>query len=78
VLVGGGSLLRDLEARFREEIALPVTRAQRPLEAVALGAGYLLDHPSLIGRFQVSEEIPPWEFETEVDYTLAVQDLKSL
>jgi rod shape-determining protein MreB len=78
VLVGGGSLLRDLEARFREEIALPVTRAQRPLEAVALGAGYLLDHPSLIDRFQVSEEIPPWEFETEVDYTLAVQEVESL
>jgi len=78
VLVGGGSLLRDLEERFRDEIALPVALAERPLEAVALGAGYLLDHPSLLDRFQVSDEIPSWEFETEVEYTLAVQEVESV
>jgi rod shape-determining protein MreB len=78
VLVGGGSLLPGLETRFRDEIALPVTRARRPLEAVALGAGYLLEHPSSLARFQVSNEIPSWGFETEVDYTLAVQEVESV
>ncbi|MBI3948899.1 MAG: rod shape-determining protein [Acidobacteria bacterium] len=77
VLAGGGSLLRGLEERFRNEIALPVTRAERPLEAVVLGAGYLLDHPSLIDRFQISDEIPSWSLETEIDYTLAMQEVES-
>ena len=51
--------------------------AERPLEAVALGAGYLLDHPALLERFQVKEDIPTWEFETAVDYTLAAREVDS-
>jgi len=43
-----------------------------------LGAGYLLDHPSLLDRFQVSDEIPSWGFETEIEYTLAVQEVESV
>lgn len=78
ILVGGGSLLPGLEARFRDEIALPATRAERPLEAVVLGAGYLLEHPSSLTRFQVSDEIPSWGLETEVDYTLTVQEMESI
>jgi rod shape-determining protein MreB len=77
VLAGGGSLLRELEERIRNEMRLPVIRAEHPLEAVAIGAGYLLDHPSLIDRFQVSDEIPSWGLETEVDYTLAIQEVES-
>lgn len=65
VLTGGGSLLRELDTRFRQEFLLPVVRAECPVEAVVLGAAYLLDHPALLERFQVSEKIPSWELETE-------------
>ncbi|MBI3951102.1 MAG: rod shape-determining protein [Acidobacteria bacterium] len=68
LLVGGGSLLRNLDVRLSHEINLLVMRAERPLEAVALGVGYLLDHPSWLDRLQVSNNVPSWEFETEVDH----------
>jgi rod shape-determining protein MreB len=74
ILTGGGSLLREMDTRFREEFLLPVMRAERPLEAVVLGAGYLLDHPSLLERFQVNDRIPAWQFESALDYTLEAQE----
>ncbi len=77
ILTGGGSLLRNLDARLRGEIALPVTAAEHPLEAVVMGAGYLLDQPALLDRFQVSDEIPSWGLETDIDYTLAMQEVES-
>lgn len=77
-LAGGGSLLREMDTRFRQEFRLPVTRAERPLEAVALGAGKLLDMPAMIERFEIREDIPTWELETALDYTLAGQASEGL
>jgi len=48
VLAGGGALLRNLEVLLREETGLPVTLADDPLTAVVMGAGKVLDEPSLL------------------------------
>ncbi len=37
VLTGGGSMLRNLDKRLREETGLPVTNAEDPLSSVVLG-----------------------------------------
>jgi len=39
MLAGGGALLRGLDERLRHETGMPVTIADRPLDAVALGSG---------------------------------------
>jgi rod shape-determining protein MreB len=39
MLVGGGSLLRDLDVLLREETKLPILRSEDPFTAVAHGAG---------------------------------------
>ncbi|MFC7593296.1 rod shape-determining protein [Nonomuraea antimicrobica] len=52
VLVGGGALLRGLGHRLREALCMPVRRAERPLEAVALGLGRCVDELGLIGRIR--------------------------
>ncbi len=64
ILAGGGSMLRELDTLFRQEFRLPVNRAERPLEAVALGAGKLLDLTNILARFEVREDIPAWELDT--------------
>jgi rod shape-determining protein MreB len=43
VLVGGGALLRGLDELLRRETGLPATVAERPLTAVAHGAGLALE-----------------------------------
>ncbi len=43
VLVGGGALLRGLDKLLTEETGLPVTVAEDPLSAVALGTGRILE-----------------------------------
>ena len=48
VLVGGGSLLRDLDVLLRESTGLPVMLAENPLTAVAMGTGRTLDEISLL------------------------------
>jgi rod shape-determining protein MreB len=48
VLAGGGALLRNLEVLLRKETGLPVTLADDPLTAVVMGAGKVLDEPSLL------------------------------
>jgi rod shape-determining protein MreB len=48
VLVGGGSLLRNLDVLLRETTGLPVMLAEDPLTAVALGTGRTLDEPNLL------------------------------
>ena len=48
VLAGGGALLRGLDVLLREETGLPVTLADDPLTAVVMGAGKVLDEPSLL------------------------------
>ena len=48
VLTGGGSMLRNLDKRLREETGLPLAMAEEPLTSVVLGAGRMLaDFPLL-------------------------------
>ncbi len=46
VLVGGGSLLANLDFRLREATGLAVIRAEDPLGAVVMGAGRVLEDPA--------------------------------
>jgi rod shape-determining protein MreB len=48
VLVGGGSLLRNLDVLLREATGLPVMLAEEPLTAVAIGTGRTLDELPLL------------------------------
>jgi rod shape-determining protein MreB len=43
ILTGGGSLLRGMDIRLREETSLPVTLADDPLTCVVRGTGMVLD-----------------------------------
>ena len=48
MLVGGGSLLRDLDVVLRQETKLPILRSEDPFTAVVHGAGKALDNISLL------------------------------
>ncbi|MFP8882175.1 MAG: rod shape-determining protein [Myxococcota bacterium] len=48
VLVGGGSLLRNLDVLLRESTGLPVMLAEDPLTAVAIGTGRTLEELPLL------------------------------
>jgi rod shape-determining protein MreB len=48
VLVGGGSLLSNLDILLRETTGLPVMRAEDPLTAVVMGTGHCLEEPQLL------------------------------
>jgi rod shape-determining protein MreB len=48
VLVGGGSLLSNLDVLLRESTGLPVMLAEDPLTAVAIGTGRTLDEIPLL------------------------------
>jgi rod shape-determining protein MreB len=50
VLSGGGSLLRNLDKRLREETGLPVTLAGDPLSCVALGTGKMIHDFDLLRK----------------------------
>jgi rod shape-determining protein MreB len=50
VLAGGGSLLRGLAEKLREEVGLPVQIADSPLTCVAEGAGRSLDELETLDR----------------------------
>jgi rod shape-determining protein MreB len=54
VLSGGGSLLRNLDKRLREETNLPVTLADDPLSSVVLGTGAMLTDFSLLRKASLS------------------------
>jgi len=48
MLVGGGSLLRNLDHLLRQETKLPILRGEDPFTAVATGAGKLLQNLGLL------------------------------
>jgi rod shape-determining protein MreB len=50
VLAGGGSLLRGLDQKLRDEVGLPVQVADSPLTCVAEGAGRSLDELETLDR----------------------------
>jgi len=50
VLTGGGSLLRNLDKRLREETGLPVSIADDPLTSVVMGTGKMLTDFDLLRR----------------------------
>ena len=53
VLTGGGSLLRNLDKRLRENTGLPVAMAEDPLSSVALGAGKMLSDFALLRKLSI-------------------------
>ena len=53
VLTGGGSLLRNLDKRLREETGLPVAMAEDPLSTVVLGAGKMLSNFELLRKISL-------------------------
>jgi rod shape-determining protein MreB and related proteins len=53
VLTGGGSLLRNIDKRIREETKLPVFIAEDPLITVVLGAGMMLDNLDLLKKISL-------------------------
>jgi len=52
-LCGGGSLLRHLDRRLREETRLPVQLVEDPLSSVVLGAGKMLSDERLLKTLSV-------------------------
>jgi len=55
VLTGGGSMLKNLDKRIREETGLPVTLANDPLSSVVLGTGKMLSDFSLLRKISIPE-----------------------
>jgi len=53
VMTGGGSLLRNLDKRLREETGLPVAMAEDPLSSVVLGAGKMLSDFNLLRKISI-------------------------
>jgi rod shape-determining protein MreB len=48
VLTGGGSLLKNLDVRLREETKIPISLTEDPLSDVVLGSGKALDNLSIL------------------------------
>ena len=59
VLTGGGSLLKGMDTRFREETNLPIITVDDPLTSVVLGVGKILDELDLLARFQSCRSAVP-------------------
>ncbi len=53
VLAGGGSMLRGLDLRLREEVNLPIITVEDPLTAVVMGTGKVLDELDLLKKVSV-------------------------
>ncbi len=54
VMVGGGSLLRGIDRLVAEETGMPVTLADDPLSAVALGTGRALEEIETLSRILIT------------------------
>jgi actin-like ATPase involved in cell morphogenesis len=53
VLVGGGSMLGNLDVLLRESTGLPVMLAEDPLTAVVVGSGHCLDEIRLLKEVKI-------------------------
>jgi rod shape-determining protein MreB len=53
ILTGGGSQLKNLDRRLRDETGLPVQMAEDPLTSVVLGAGKMLSDFPLLRRISL-------------------------
>jgi rod shape-determining protein MreB and related proteins len=53
VLTGGGSMLKNLDRRLREETGLPISLAEEPLSSVALGTGAMLADIELLRKISI-------------------------
>ena len=56
VLTGGGSLLRGMDVRLREETGLPIITVDDPLRSVVLGVGKILDELDLLRKVSVMSQ----------------------
>lgn len=53
ILTGGGSLLKNIDKRIREETQLPVFITEYPLTTVVIGAGKMLDDLDLLKKISL-------------------------
>lgn len=53
ILAGGGSLLKNLDKRLREETGLPVAHAEEPVSAVVRGTGMMLTNIELLRKIAI-------------------------
>lgn len=53
VLTGGGSLLKNLDKKIREETSLPVFITENPLTTVVLGTGKVLENKGLLEKIAI-------------------------
>jgi rod shape-determining protein MreB len=54
MLVGGGSMLKDLDTVLRQETKLPILRSEDPFTAVVYGAGRALDNLDLLKEVAIA------------------------
>jgi rod shape-determining protein MreB len=54
ILTGGGSMLKRLDERIRNETGMPVLLAEQPLASVVLGTGKMLEDFKLLRRMAVN------------------------
>jgi rod shape-determining protein MreB len=54
ILAGGGSLLKNLDKRLREETGLPVAHCEEPGSAVVRGTGMMLTNIDLLRKIAIS------------------------
>jgi len=53
VIAGGGSLIKGIDTLLKETTGLPITIAEDPLVAVAMGTGKVLDDPDLLRKVAI-------------------------
>ena len=53
VLAGGGSLLKGLDLRLREEVNLPIITVENPITTVVMGTGKVLEEIDLLRKVSV-------------------------
>jgi rod shape-determining protein MreB len=55
VLTGGGSMVRGMDIRLREETNLPIVSVDNPLTSVVLGGGQVLQELDLLRKISISQ-----------------------